>query len=272
MIKCIFAFFKNNNMNRTLTLLSVVLIALLNSCASREKLQYFQGIEQAAYADSITYNPILKQDDLLSIIVSAASVEATANFNLTSYGVGASGSGTVGSSKEQPAALSYLVDNKGYIDFPVLGQLKVAGLTRNDAMIMIKTQLKNYIKDPFVTMRILNFKIIVQGEVATPGVFPIATERVTLPEALAMAGDLTIFGKRDNILIIRENEGKKTYNFIDITNADFINSPFYYLSQNDLIYVEPNKVRMNASASGPNIGLVFASISLLLTIATLIIK
>ena len=113
------------------------------------------------------------------------------------------------------------------------------------------------------------FKVSVTGEVNTPGSFPIATERVTLPEALAMAGDLTIYGNRDNILIIREMDGKKTYNFVDITKADFINSPFYYLSQNDMVYVEPTKVRMNSAAVGPNIGIIISSISLLLAVYTI---
>lgn len=239
-----------------------LILIVLASCASRDKIRYYKGIEEAAYADSITYNPVLKQDDLLSIIISSPSAEATANFNVASFGVGNTGSAP-GATAEQPGYLSYLVDNQGKIDFPVLGKLTLGGLTRSQAIFMIKTKLKDYIKDPFVTLRILNFKVSVTGEVMTPGSFPIATERITLPEALAMAGDLTIFGKRDNILIIRETDGKKTYNFVDITKADFINSPFYYLSQNDLIYVEPNKVRMNSSLIGPNIQVTIAALSLL---------
>lgn len=251
-------------MTRQILALGIVLF-ILNSCASRDKIRYYKGIEEAAYADSISYNPVLKQDDLLSIIVSSPSAEATANFNVASFGVGNTGSAP-GATVAQPVYLSYLVDNQGKIDFPVLGKLTVGGLTRSQAMSMIKTKLKDYIKDPFVTMRILNFKVSVTGEVARPGSFPVATERVTLPEALAMAGDLTIYGKRDNILIIRETDGKKTYNFVDISKADFINSPFYYLAQNDMVYVEPNKTRMNAAAIGPNIGVILTSVSLLLAI------
>jgi polysaccharide export outer membrane protein len=240
-----------------------IILLVLNSCASRDKMRYYKGIEEAAYADSISYNPVIKQDDLLSIIVSSPSAEATANFNVASFGVGTSGT-ISGKNEEQPTYLSYLVDNQGYIEFPVLGPLKVGGLTRSATLLMIKTKLKDYIKDPFVTLRILNYKVSVQGEVMRPGTFPINTERVTLPEALAMAGDLTIYGKRDNVLIIRENEGKKTYNYVDITNADFINSPFYYLTQNDMVYVEPNKVRMNASAVGPNVTVVLSAVSLII--------
>ena len=240
-----------------------IILLVLNSCASRDKMRYYKGIEEAAYADSISYNPVIKQDDLLSIIVSSPSAEATANFNVASFGVGTSGA-VPGETVEQPTYLSYLVDNQGNIEFPVLGTLKLGGLTRSAALSMIKTKLRSYIKDPYVTLRIQNFKVSVQGEVKSPGSFPINTERITLPEALSMAGDLTIYGRRDNILIIRENEGKKTYNFVDISKADFINSPFYYLTQNDVVYVEPNKVMMNNSAIGPNITVILSSISLLL--------
>jgi polysaccharide export outer membrane protein len=262
MIICIFAFHKIVPMIKKIVAVTV-LIVVLASCASRDKIRYFKGIEEAAYADSISYNPVLKQDDLLSIIVSSPSAEATANFNVASYGVGTTGA-TPGEVVEQPTYLSYLIDNEGYVEFPVLGPLKLAGLTRSSALSMIKGKLRNYIKEPFVTMRILNYKVSVQGEVARPGTFPIKTERVTLPEALAMAGDLTIYGRRDNVLIIRENEGKKTYNFVDLTKADFINSPFYYLSQNDMVYVEPNKVKMNSSAVGPNIAVILSALGILI--------
>jgi polysaccharide export outer membrane protein len=239
----------------------VGILLVLNACASRDKMRYYKGIETEVNAEGVNYNPVLKQDDLLSIIVSSPSAEASANFNLMSFRQ-ITGGETANTTAAPQGYLSYLIDNQGKIDFPVLGQLQLGGLTRNAAKSMIKTRLKDYINDPFVTLRILNYKVSVQGEVVRPGVFPVATDRITLPEALAMAGDLTIFGKRDNILIIRENEGKKTYNFVDITNANFINSPFYYLTQNDLVYVEPNKVRMNNAKIGPNIQVIIASLSL----------
>jgi polysaccharide export outer membrane protein len=224
-------------------------------------MRYYKGIETEVNAEGVNYNPVLKQDDLLSIIVSSPSAEASADFNLMSFRQ-ITGGETANTTAAPQGYLSYLIDNQGKIDFPVLGHLQLGGLTRNAAKSMIKTRLKDYINDPFVTLRILNYKVSVQGEVVRPGVFPVATDRITLPEALAMAGDLTIFGKRDNILIIRENEGKKTYNFVDITNANFINSPFYYLTQNDLVYVEPNKVRMNNAKIGPNIQVIIASLSI----------
>lgn len=245
----------------------LVLLIMLGSCATRDSIRYYEGIAAAVENDSVTYNPILKQDDLLSIIVSSPNAEATANFNVASYGVGTTGNAP-GTYMAAPTYLSYLVDNEGKINFPVLGPLKVGGLTRKEAISMLNTKLKAYINDPFVTLRILNFKISVQGEVKSPGSFPVATERVTLPEALSMAGDLTIYGRRDNILVIREIDGKKSYNFVDLTKADFINSPFYYLSQNDVVYVEQNKTRINSSVIGPDVALIISSLTLLMTIYT----
>jgi polysaccharide export outer membrane protein len=166
----------------------------------------------------------------------------------------------------------YLVDAQGNIEFPVLGRLKVAGMTRTEVMQMLYSKIATYIKNPIVNLRIANFKISVQGEVTAPGSYPVNSERITLVEALSMAGDLTIYGKRNNILIIRETNGVKTFNRVDITKPDFLNSPFYYLSQNDVVYVEPNKSRVNAAAVGPNTGVIISISSLLITLITLIVS
>ena len=139
--------------------------------------------------------------------------------------------------------------------------------------IKSKILLKNgHISDPIVNVRLLNFKVSVLGEVAKPGVFSISGERVTLVEALALAGDLTIYGKRNSILLIREKNGVKTYEKIDITKTDFINSPNYYLSQNDVIYVEPNKTKLNSSVVGPNLTIGISALSLVVTILALTVK
>jgi polysaccharide export outer membrane protein len=273
MIKCNFAFFKIIMVRNIVGIF--VLMLLLSSCASREKLQYYQGIEKAFDKDSSTYNPILKQDDLLLIIVSAPNPEAAKPFNLTPFSVSGAASVAIDipdAETSQVRYQSYLIDNQGFISFPVLGQLALGGLSRADAIMLLKSKLEPYLKDPMVTIRILNYKITVQGEVERAGVFSISTERVTLPEALTMAGDLTIYAKRDNILIIRDVDGKKSYNFVDITKADFINSPFYYLSQNDVVYVEPNQTKMNSSIIGANLGVILTSASLLITIIALLIR
>lgn len=254
---------------------AMALIMMMGSCASREKLQYYSGIEQAVKQDSLTFNPVLAQDDLLLIMVSAPSKGAVLDFNMTDFSIIGDGA-NVGLGPDiaqvQLRFYTYLIDNENAIEFPVLGRLVLGGLTRKEAIELLKTKLKPYINDPIITLRILNYKVVVQGEVARPGIVKVAAERITLPEALASAGDLTIFGRRDNILIIREEGGKKSYNFVDITKADFINSPFYYLSQNDVVYVEPNQARMNSSRVGPDIGIILTSVSLLITIVALLIR
>jgi polysaccharide export outer membrane protein len=136
---------------------------------------------------------------------------------------------------------------------------------------MVQQKIGVYIKNPIINLRVMNFKVSVQGEVSSPGTYTVDSERVTLVEAISKAGDLTIYGKRDNILIIREIDGVKSYNRVDITKADFINSPFYYLAQNDVVYVEPNKTKINGAAIGPNTGVIISITSILITLITLII-
>lgn len=251
-----------------------IVFLVITSCASRKKMQYYQDISSVVNAEAVTYSPVLKQDDLLLIIVSAPNPEAAKDFNLGTFEI--TPDGTKFNVPDQVSAQrryqSYLIDNNGFIEFPVLGQLKLGGMTRADALTFIKEKLKPYINEPIVNLRILNFKVTVQGEVANPGIFSINTERITLPEALSMAGDLTINGKRENVLIIREIDGKKSYHFVDLTKADFINSPFYYLSQNDVIYVEPNQTKINSSVVGANISIILTSVSLLITIIALLIR
>ncbi len=253
----------------------LILIVVITSCASREKLQYYRGIETIAQQQNTNYEPRLKQDDLLMIVVLAPTPELAADFNLASFTVMGDGNIIAGRpdiANNQMRYQSYLIDNKGFIEFPVLGSIQLGGLTRTEALDLLKTKLKVYIKEPIVNLRILNYKVTIQGEVARPGTFTTISERITLPEALAMAGDLTIYAKRENILIIREIDGKKESHFVDITKSDFINSPYYYLSQNDVVYVEPNKTKMNSSAVGPNISIILSSVSLLITIVALLIR
>jgi polysaccharide export outer membrane protein len=254
---------------------AMALIMMLGACASREKLQYYKGIEQAVKQDSLTFNPTLTQDDLLLIVVTAPNKAAVQDFNNMDFMIIADGNNMgIGPdiAQAQLRFYSYLIDNENAIEFPVLGKLILGGLTRKEAVALLKSKLKPYINDPIITLRILNYKVTVQGEVARPGIVKVAAERITLPEALASAGDLTIFGRRDNILIIREEGGKKSYNFVDITKADFINSPFYYLSQNDVIYVEPNQTKMNSSRVGPDLSIILTAVSLLITIVALLIR
>lgn len=257
-----------NKMNAFKFLLFLIPIFFF-SCASREKIAYYQNIEQVLASDaSSTFDTKLQPDDLLMIVVMAENAEAAAPFNLPSVIM----QSTTEFENQQLRVNSYLIDTKGFIQFPVIGAVELGGLTRSEAISKLVTELKKYIKDPKVNLRILNFKITVSGEVKQPGVQGIASERITLIEALAMSGDLTEYGKRDNIMVIREKDGKKEIGRVDITKADFINSPYYYLSQNDHVYVEPNKTKVNASSVGPNTGIIISAISLLLTVVAIIIR
>jgi polysaccharide export outer membrane protein len=181
-----------------------------------------------------------------------------------------SGAGTLAQASPQAQYQTYLVDSKGEISFPVIGSIKMGGLTRTEAVEKLKSELEKYVKNPIVNLRIVNYKVSVFGEVLRPGTYNIRTERVTLPEVISMAGDMTIYGSRNNVLVIREENGQKTHSFIDMTQADFINSPYYYLTQNDQVYIEPNKTRINSAAVGPNIAVGISALSLIITIIALV--
>jgi polysaccharide export outer membrane protein len=239
----------------------------LVSCASKKNVLYLQNIDQINSNEvSLSYEPKLQNDDLLSIIVAADQPELTVPFNLPQI------QGNYNINQNQDGIKTYLIDIDGNIVFPVIGKVKLAGLTRSQAVRMLEEKIKEYITNPSVNLRILNYKFSVIGEVNKPGTFKIESERVTLLEALSQAGDLTIYGNRSNILIIREVDGKKEYNRVDIKKADFINSPFYYLVQNDVVVVEPNKTRVNSSVVGPNLNVTISAVSLLTTILFLITR
>ena len=251
----------------------LVLTFIFISCASKEKIVYFQNSSDTSSSQQTQYEPRLKTDDLLMIIISSRNPEAVKDFNLPAVSVMAPNtpSGVINLSNPQQIQ-TYLIDSEGYINFPVIGKIKLAGLTRKEALTKLSDDIKKYVTDAIINMRIMNFKVSVMGEVMRPGVVNVVTERITLHEALSMAGDMTIYGQRENVLVIRENDGVKTYNYIDMTKADFINSPFYYLSQNDIVYVEPNKTRVNSSVVGPNIQVALTGVSLLITIVALLIR
>jgi len=243
--------------------LPILFLMLLFSCASKKDMIYYQDIDAlGAQEKSNSYEIKIQPDDLLQISVYAEDPEIAKAFSLNV-------------SSESPTGASagsiYLVDASGFIDFPTLGKIKVSGLSRTQVLELLDGKLSQYIKKPIVSLRITNFKVSVQGEVGAPGTYPVVSERITLIEALSMAKDLTVYGKRKNILIIREIDGVKSFNRVDITKADFMSSPFYYLAQNDVVYVEPNQNKINGSAVGPSTGLIFSVISILITLTTLII-
>ena len=238
-------------------------LLLITACADKKQIAYYQNINQVATQETTNnFESKIQPDDLLMIVVSTPDPEAAAPFNLETISVPTAIGQTAQAQRQQQL---YLVDANGLIQFPVLGEIKTGGQTKSEVINIIKSKLKKYINDAIVNMRIVNFKVTVQGEVARPGSFTIASERITLPEALSLAGDLTIYGKRDNIILVREVNNKKTFNRIDITKADFINSPYYYLSQNDLLYVEPNKAKSRTSTGFTQNGPIWIAIASLIS-------
>jgi polysaccharide export outer membrane protein len=241
-------------------------------CGTPEKVVYFQDARAFnTFRNIDAFQVYIHQDDLLAIMVNSQATEAALPFNLpmSNYYVG-------GESYGQQRMLGYLVDKEGCIDFPVLGKLKVEGLTRNQLRDMIKDKLRTsgQLKDPIVTVSFMNFKVSVIGEVNRPGSFNISGERITLIEALSMAGDLTIYGRRDRIAVIRESEGKRSILYHDITRTDIFESPCYYLQQNDIVYVEPNnrKAQQSEINQNNNASIWLSVVSVLMTATSVIIN
>ena len=224
---------------------------LLASCTSPKKMVYFQGTVQEEVQDVLLdYEPKIQPGDLITIHVSGIDPTAAATFNIYET----TGFGT-------PKKVPYLVNKEGTIHFPVLGAVMAKGLTTLALTSYLETHLAEFLVKPIVNIRLVNFKISVMGDVKAPGAYTIPNERITIVEALVLAGDLTIQGKRKNVLLIREIDGKRTFIPIDLTNRALFNSPYYYLVQNDVVYVEPNKAKINSSVVGGNTSIIFSSIA-----------
>jgi polysaccharide biosynthesis/export protein len=237
---------KKYSIVRACTYLLLLIIgggSVLTSCTSPRSIVYFQGESTPGAIDAITqtYVPTIQPNDLLSVVVGSLSAESNEIFNLPnqlstsamSYGAGGG---------QQP--VGYLVDQDGHIDLPLAGKIHIGSLTTQKANETIRKALLPFLREPTVSIRTLNFKVSVLGEVNRPAIYVIPDEKITLPEVLSLAGDMTIFGRRDNILIIREENGQREYIRLDLTSRDIFKSPYYYLRKNDVLYVEPVKARM----------------------------
>ncbi len=261
---------KLNNMNHRLFLFATILS--LASCTSYKSVPYLQNPEVVNnYGKEIKlYDAKIAPKDLLSITVTSSDPVAAAPFNLTvqsSVSIGTSTSLT-----QQPTLQQYLVDNNGEIDFPVLGRLKIGNMTKTEAENMIREKLTPYLKEaPIVNVRMTNYKISVLGEVNRPGVFTVTNEKVNVLEALSMAGDMTVYGVRTNVKLVREDEnGQQRIIPLDLTKADFILSPYFYLKQNDILYITPNKTKAKNSDIGNSTTLWVSATSIMVSIASLL--
>jgi len=247
--------------------ISIVLFILaLAGCSSLKDVAFFYGVNSNS-ADSINkkFNKIhearICSGDMLSITVTGLDPTAVVPFNLPLVSYATPGSDLISTSL---TLQTYLVDINGDINFPVIGSLKLSGLTKSQAIKYIDDQLAPYLKNAIVTIQFMNYRITVLGEVLRPGQYSISNERVTILDALGLAGDMTIFGKRNNVLITRENNGKLDFVRLNLNTDEVFKSPYYYLQQNDVIYVEPNSVK---SVASQNTGLYLSALS---TFATLL--
>jgi polysaccharide biosynthesis/export protein len=254
-------------------LLLIGICIFFSSCVSSKKIPYFQGLEELQQNVTI-YNPALniKPNDLITISVSAYNMEAAQPFNLPVVGVPTSGSESalrVNGTQQQQA---YLVDSKGNIDFPQLGLIKVAGLQRQELAAKLKQEISQFVKDPIINIRIVNFQVSILGEVNKPGTYTVQDEYLSLPKALGLAGDMSIYGLRENVLVMREENGQKTHAYLDLTDAAVVNSPFYYLQQNDVVYVEPNNAQKQGAGYNRNASVYISIASVLISLAILITR
>jgi polysaccharide export outer membrane protein len=254
------------------SILLLVTTILLTSCYSRKKVAYFQDNSSAkkdSAVESMKYEPLIQANDIISIYVTSLSPEASAFFNTTA----ASGDPGEKSAGNLPTAIGYLVDINGNIEIPLVGQIKVGGLTTTKATEIVKKQLEKYLQNPSVRIYFENYRVTLLGEVSRPGVYKVPNEKMTIPEAIGLAGDLTIFGHRDNILVIREENGKKEYARLDLRDKTIFSSPFYYLHPNDIVYVEPNRGRRAGADNFYRVApIVISSLTLLSVVALSIFK
>lgn len=256
---------------RKLNFLLLIALLVATSCTSYKNVPYLQNSDKVDMDRMVAlYDARVQPKDMLTITVSSAEdAEAAVPFNLV---VATPQTTLMRNLTTQPTLQTYLVDNDGCIEFPTLGRIMIGGKTKTEVETLIKNSLKHHFtSDPIVNVRMVNYKISVLGEVARPNSYTISNEKVNVFEALALAGDLTIYGKRDGVKLIRESsDGKKVIIPLDLNDANIIYSPYYYLQQNDVLYVEPNKAKAQNSDVGSMTSLWFSATSILISLVSLL--
>lgn len=246
-----------------------LLIILFSSCAHRNLVYMSDLSEVSLYTETIenSNEPRIQPGDLMNITISSLNPESNMLFNngILLTGMNTGGTGNTGSKMFD----GYQVDKNGYINFPIIGKIHLEGLTKEEATVHVTSLLEHYIKKPIVDVRFINFKVTVIGEVNAPSTFTIPTDRINIIEALGYAGDMTPLGKRDNVMIIREVDGVRTVSKVNLNSKEILNSPYFYLQQNDIIYVQPDKARAaQASMTRNNISMGLSIISVLTIVLT----
>ena len=249
-----------------------LVLAFFSSCGSVKNIAYIQNSDSVNYDRSqYLYDAKIMPKDELTISVNTTNPEVSLPFNLlmqNAYQQGRTLSTTGGT------LMPYLVDTEGCINFPIIGRLQVAGLTKRQCERMIQDKIRPFLaesENPIVTVRMSSYSISVLGEVAKPGSYMVSREEINILEALAQAGDLTIYGVRDRVKLIRKNaSGRKEIHTLNLNDADIVNSPYFYLQQNDIVYVEPNKVKAQNSSVGSMTTLWFSATSILISLTSLL--
>lgn len=242
---------------------TIILLLIISSCASKKEVVYFQNAGTfETLVDKNEFTTKFKVDDLVSIHVSTLDPEASLPFNLFR---GAAEGGIT------PEQVDYLIDSKGEIDFPVIGKIKISGLSPEETRILLRDKLSEFLKDPIINIRLKNFTVTVLGEVKNPGTFLVNGEKFTILEAIGLAGDLTIKGQRENVMVIRDFDGTKVYTRIDLTRKEALSSPVYYLTQNDVVYIEPNQSAITASSLDNRATIAISIASILITSTVLVL-
>ena len=261
-------------MKKIFILFGILLLAttLLSSCGSVQKVAYLQNSDSINFEQSrFLYDARIMPKDQITISVNTTTPEVSVPFNLllqNSYTQGRTVQSSAGT------LMPYLVDNDGYINFPIIGRLKVGGLTKSEAEQLVTEKIRPYMaetENPVVTVTMASYSVSVLGEVNRPGSFQVSREKINILEALAQAGDLTIYGVRDRVKLIREDAtGKKSIVTLNLNDANIINSPYYYLQQNDVLYVEPNNIKAQNSKVGQTTTLWFSATSILVSLTSLL--
>lgn len=259
--------------SRIMVFISITSLFFCGACNTSKKVAYFENVHDADFKSSLgVIEAPIQKNDILSINISSLNAEASAIFNPTTNAGNKESTTSTGGNIQTGG---YLVNSDGNIQLPILGNIQAAGLTKKQLRENITNMIlqKKLLIDPIVDIRHLNFEVTVIGEVAHPTVITVPSERISLVKALGLAGDLTIYGKRENVLLIREQDGKKITRHINLNSADFLNSEYYYLQPNDVVYVEPNKTKVaTASRSQQVVPIILSSLSVIVIVLDRLIK
>lgn len=246
---------------------------IFGSCVNTKRVSYFADLGEGLIPSSaVNLEPVINKSDILSISVTSPNPDATVMFNAPNM---AANNTTIATAGNISPASGYLVSQDGTIEFPALGKIVAAGITKEKLKQEITQKLldSKLLIDPIVNIRLLNYRVTVLGEVARPTVVTVPNEKISILEAIGLAGDITIYGKKDNVLLIREEKGSKVVKRINLNSSEIFSSPYYYLKSNDVVYVEPNATRVAASSRSQQLlPTILSALSFVAIILTRVIK